>query len=157
MKKLILAAFSFLLFIPLAQGQSNAEEVEYFQSLFGGEKKYIVSSFIQLEGEANEAFWTLYDEYETERKTLGKNRIALMEKYAKNYDGISDEETDGMMKDWSKQIKSLNKLVETYYKKVRKVTGSKTAAQFYHLEHYFMSAIRLSVLESIPVIGELGN
>ena len=61
-------------------------------------------------------FWTTYDEYEAERKTLGKNRVALLEKYAETYEGMTDVQTDEMM-----------------------------------------AAIRLSILESIPVIGELDN
>ncbi len=157
MKKLLLAVAAMLMFAPMTFGQSNAEEVDYFQSIFGAEKKIIVSSFVTVDGEAKDAFWALYDEYETARKELGKNRIALLKKYADNYIGISDEETDEMMATWSKQRKSTDKLIDTYYKKIKKVSGSKPAAQFFHLEHFFLAAIRLDILDNIPVIGEFGN
>ena len=157
MKKLFLLAAAILVIAPMTFGQSNVEDLEYFQSIFGSEKKYVVASFITLEGEAKDAFWALYDEYETARKELGKNRVALLEKYAEDYEGISDDATDEMMSTWSKQAKATNKLVDTYYKKMKKASGSKAAAQFFHLEHYFLAAIRVTVLESIPVIGELGD
>ena len=157
MKKLFLFVAAILVFAPITFAQSNTEELEYFQSIFGSEKKYIVSSFVQLEGEAKDAFWTLYDEYETARKELGKNRITLLEKYAESYEGISDAETDEMMAAWSKQAKATDKLIDTYYKKIRKASGSKTAAQFLQLEHFFLAAIRVTVLEGIPLIGEFGE
>lgn len=157
MKKIVFALVALAMIAPRVTAQSNAEEVEFFQSLFGSEKKYIVASFIQLEGEAKDAFWALYDEYETQRKELGKNRISLLEKYTEEYEGMSDEQADAMMAAFTKQMKSTDKLVGSYYKKIRKASGSKSAAQFFHLEHFFLSAIRVSLLESIPVIGELGD
>jgi hypothetical protein len=157
MRKLFVVAAALFMFIPFVSGQSNVEEIEYFQAIFGSEKKAIVAAFVNLEGDAIKAFWTTYDQYETERKTLGKNRMVLLEKYAETYEGMTDEQTDEIIAAMSKQRKSLDKLIDSYYKKIKKVSGSKAAAQFFQLEHYFLAAIRLSILENIPVIGELDN
>ena len=157
MRKLFFVAAALFMFIPFVSGQSNAEEVEYFQAIFGSEKKSVVAAFVKLEGDPKEAFWTTYDQYETERKTLGKNRVALLEKYAETYEGMTDEQTDEIIAAMIKQGKSVNKLIDSNYKKIKKVSGSKAAAQFFQLEHYFLAAIRLSILENIPVIGELDN
>jgi hypothetical protein len=155
MKNIFILGAVFLMCTPLLQAQTQVEEIDYYQSIFGSEKKLIVSSFIQPEGEMKDAFWTLYDEYEVRRKELGKNRIALLEKYAEQYENMSEDQIDETMTGFNKQLKASNKLVGTYYKKIRKATDAKTAAQFYHLEHFFLSVIRLSILDSIPVIGEL--
>jgi hypothetical protein len=157
MKKILIAAIALFLFLPIVSAQTNTEEIDFFQSIFGEEKKAIVASFVELEGEAKDAFWTLYDDYELQRKELGKSRISLLDKYVETYEGISDTAADEMIAAISKQAKSLDKLINSYYKKIRKASGSKSAAQFYHLEHYFLSAIRLSILESLPVIGELDD
>ena len=53
--------------------QSNKEDVDFVQSIYGKEKKTIMAEFITLEGAQKDAFWTLYDEYEMKRKELGKN------------------------------------------------------------------------------------
>ena len=154
MKKLFFIAIAALMMAPMAKSQSNAEEVDFFQSIFGSEKKAMVSSFISLDGEAKDAFWTNYDLYETERKALGKTRIALLEKYAEEFEGMTDEQTDATMAAWVKQRKASDKMIDSYYKKIKKSSGSKAAAQFYHLENYFASAIRATLLENIPVIGK---
>ncbi len=49
-----------------------------------------MAEFIDLKAEQKDAFWKLYDEYETKRKELGKKRIAILEQYAANY-GTMDE------------------------------------------------------------------
>jgi hypothetical protein len=36
-----------------------------------------------------------------------------------------------------------------------KTVGIKPAAQFYQLENYLLSAIRLEILDNIPFIGEI--
>ena len=97
MKKLIVIA---ALFISVAGfAQSNKEDVDLIQSIYGKEKKTIVAEFIKLEGAQKDAFWKLYDEYETQRKELGKQRIALLERYANSYQTLDDATTDKLMTD----------------------------------------------------------
>jgi hypothetical protein len=144
-----------LLFTTYALSQSNKEEIEYIQAVFGMEKKAALAEFIDLESDT--PFWALYDEYETQRKELGKARLDLLEKYVNNYENISDVVTDDLIKQMQAQKKSLDKLIDTYYKKTKKTAGSKAAAQFYQFENYMLSAVRLEVLKSIPFIGELDN
>jgi len=155
MKKLVLSISICLIAFQMGQAQSNSEEIDFLQSIIGGEKKGVVADFIQLEGASKDAFWGLYDAYESERKALGKNRISLLEKYANEFEGISDAETDNIVMEAQKLAKSNEKLINSYYKKIKKVSGSKAAAQFYHLENYFQSLTRTTILENIPVIGEL--
>ena len=138
----------------VTKGQSNKEEIEYFQSIFGMEKKAVVAEFIKLEGMSNEAFWTLYDQYETERKAHGQKRIALLNKYAEQYADLDDASTEEMMGEMIALGNQYNKLIVKYYKSIKKASGIKAAAQFYQLEAYFQSVIRLKIFESIPFIGE---
>jgi hypothetical protein len=65
---------------PRCFAQSNKEDIDLIQSIYGKEKKTIVADFIKLEGAQKDAFWKLYDEYETKRKALGQKRVALLEK-----------------------------------------------------------------------------
>lgn len=135
--------------------QSNKEEVELFQSLFGMEKKALVVEFVKVEGAAKDAFWSLYDQYERERKALGQNRIALLQNYADNYFQLDDAKIDELMGNAIKQKANLDKLLTKYYKKVKTASGSQAAAQFWQIESYILSATRVAIFENIPLIGEL--
>jgi hypothetical protein len=153
MKKLLILAAVCLTSVGFAQ--SNKEDIDIIQSLYGKEKKVIVGEFIKLEGAQEDAFWKLYDEYETKRKEFGKTRIALLEKYAAGYGTMSDAETSQLVKEIGALGAKNDKLITTYYKKMEKSCGVKPAAQFFQLEAYLLSAIRVSIFEAIPFIGEL--
>ncbi|RLD70575.1 MAG: hypothetical protein DRI98_07530, partial [Bacteroidetes bacterium] len=94
MKKALSLTAIFLLAIATTFAQSNKEEIELYQSIFGMEKKAIVSEFISLEGEAATEFWSLYDDYEVERKANGQKRIEVLDKYTKSYLELDDVTTD---------------------------------------------------------------
>lgn len=153
MKKLFVIAALFISTAGFAQ--SNKEDVDFIQSIYGKEKKAIVAEFIKLEGAQKDAFWKLYDEYEVQRKELGKKRIALLERYANSYMTLSDAETDKLMQDMMALGLANDKLQKTYYGKMKKVSGVKAAAQFLQIEAYLLSAVRATILENIPFIGEL--
>lgn len=153
MKTLLMAAA--LLVSTLSFAQSNKEEIDLIQAMYGKEKKDIVAGFIKLDGAQKDAFWKLYDEYETQRKDLGKKRVSLLEKYAANYGTMDDATIDGLMKEMNALGLKTDKLIDTYYEKIKKGAGVKPAAQFVQIEIYLLSAVRASILESIPFIGEL--
>jgi hypothetical protein len=153
MKKVALLLFAF---VPLVlSAQSNKEDVDIIQSVLGKEKKEIVASFVQLDAANKDAFWKLYDEYETSRKVLGKKRIALLEKYASSYMTLDDPSTDQLIKEMQSLQGQTDKLIVQYYGKIKKASGVKPAAQFYQLEGYLLTLVRATILDNIPFIGEL--
>ena len=156
MKKLCILA-SLLLAIPIANAQSNVEEIDFVQSLVGAEKKQITSMFIDVEGAEADAFWELYDAYETKRKAFGKERFGLIKQYVEQYEGITDEQTDDLMRRAIKLRKSSDRLVDSYYRKIRKKVGPKVAAQFHQLESFIQAEIRAELFENIPMIDELDD
>ena len=149
MKKLtllVLALFSF----SFVKAQTNKEEVDLMQAAFGMDKKAVVAEFVKVSAAEKDAFWKLYDEYETQRKDLGKKRIDLLNKYAENYDKMTNEFADS----WAKEVVSLSSktddLIVNYYNKIKKATDPVVALQFYQIEGYILSVIRSAVLEAIP-------
>jgi len=156
MKKNIFAFVCALLMVftfgETSKAQSAKEETDLIQAIFGMEKKAVVADFLKIED--SNPFWALYDEYETKRKELGKERWAELTDYAENYDQLTDAKYDAVIATMISLRKSNDKLTDTYYKKIKKVSGSKVAAQFFQLEAYFLSQIRATIMEEIPYIGE---
>jgi hypothetical protein len=155
MKKVSL--FIIALFVSaVAFAQSNKEDIDIIQSVLGKEKKALVADFLKLEaGPKADAFWKLYDEYEAERKALGRQRIALLEKYATAYGATDDIQMDQMMKETQSLQEKTDKLIVKFYDKIKKEVSVKQAAQFYQLELYFLSVVRATILDNIPFIGAL--
>jgi len=150
MKKVTLF-LAFVFAVVFGYAQSNKEEIELVQSVFGMEKKAIITEFVKVDAAQKDAFWALYDEYETKRKELGKERIALLNEYAENYDKLTNETAAA----WTKKVIAMggktDKLITTYYKKISKATSPVAALQFYQVEEYILSGIRVSILEELPL------
>lgn len=146
---------AFLLPALMISAQSNKEEIEMFQAIFGMEKKEITARMIQPSEETAAKFWSLYDEYEAARKEIGQRRIELLTKYAEMYTEINDENVTPLVKEAMAIRASADKLVKTYYTKIYKEVGHVEAAQFYQLEHYFISEINVAIYGNIPMVGEL--
>ena len=142
---------SALFVVASVSAQSNKEEVELMQAAFGMEKKAMMEEFVQVDPAQKDAFWTLYDEYETSRKDLGKERINLLNQYAENYAKLSNETAEA----WTAKVIDLGKktdaLMLSYYNKIKKATNPVVALQFYQVESYILSGIRLSLLEQLPL------
>lgn len=141
-----------LLMASFVSAQSNKEEVDLMQAAFGMDKKAIVADFVKPSPEQKDAFWKVYDEYETERKALGKQRIELLTQYADQYLTMNSEQADA----WTNRVidlqKKTDKLIQTYYKKVKGVSDGKVATQFYQIESYILTYIRAEILQEIPFL-----
>jgi hypothetical protein len=151
MKKYILLVAASL-FATFTYGQSNKEEVDLMQAAFGMDKKAAVAEFVKPSETQKAAFWKLYDEYETQRKDLGRQRIALLEEYAGKYQTMTSEQADA----WTKKVMALQKktdaLIATYYGKVKSISDGIVATQFYQIENYILAGIRAEILYQIPFV-----
>ena len=120
-KYILIIAASFL--TSFAYSQSNTEEVDIIQAAFGIAKKEIVSAFVQPSDSQSEAFWTLYDQYEAQRKVFGKKRIALLEQYAEQYENMTSEQADAFTTKALALQKKTDKLIASYYKESKEGSG----------------------------------
>ncbi len=152
MKKVLLTVL-IAVFTMGAYAQTN-EEVDLVQAAFGLEKRELVMNYVKVSEEQKAAFMEVYDEYEANRKELGKTRIDLLNQYAKQWENLTNEQADA----WMKKVLALSlkhdKLIKKYYNKVKSVTDAKVATQFYQIEAYILTTIRYSILESIPFVDE---
>lgn len=155
MKKMIIAIGALFLAVPVFSQSDVASEVDFYQSAYGQEKKAVVENFMQLEGEAAEAFWAVYDAYETERREIGKTRINNLNRYIEVYTDMTDEQADEITKKMLSNRATQEKLYKKYFGKFKKEIGAKGALQFLELEVYLQTAISYAIMESIPFVGEL--
>jgi hypothetical protein len=151
MKKYILVIAATLM-ASVSYAQSNKEEVDLMQAAFGMDKKAVVAEFVKPTPAQKDAFWKLYDEYETQRKELGKQRIAVLEQYANQYQTMTSEQADA----WTKKAIDLQKktdgLIATYTGKVKGISDGIVALQFYQIENYILAGIRAQIFDQIPFV-----
>jgi vacuolar-type H+-ATPase subunit H len=135
-----------------AYAQTDNQEVELIQQLFGMEKQAIITDFVTPSESQKDAFWKNYHDYEIQRKELGKQRIELLKEYADQYLKMTAEQAD----EWNKKAIDLQKktdaLIVNYHGKIKKETDGIVATQFYQIEYYLLTIIRMEILNEIPFV-----
>ncbi|MCV9926188.1 hypothetical protein OIU83_00875 [Flavobacterium sp. LS1R49] len=131
------------------------EDVEVIQRIYGRSKAELVKQYMNLSDVQTAAFQKVYDGYEAERKSLGQQRMQLLDDYAKNYATLTDAKADELTKGALKNDLAYEKLYSKTYSKAKKAIGAINAAKFIQLEVYLQTAIRSEIQDSIPFIGEI--
>ena len=152
MKKLFITAL--IAFFTINAFSQTNHEIELMQKIFGLEKLQIVLAYVNPGEEHTEAFLDLYEEYEEKRMELGKVRIELLNQYAKEWDGMTNEQAEAWMKKVLDASAKRDVLIRKYYAKIKKATNAIVATQFYQVEIFILTSIRLAVYENIPFVGE---
>lgn len=154
MKNLIILTLSCFALSVTAQSK---EEVEQFMDLFGMEKVQVVTRLIQLDEENQQAFYDLYDEYTEERRAQGLHRYEMINHYIQDYSSYNEENVAAVIKESMRMRAERDKIIRKYYEKIKKEINPVAAAQFYQIEHYFLSEINVALVEQLPLIGEIKN
>jgi len=150
----------FLLFAVALSSASFAQstlkdDIDVVQSVYGKSKSELVSQYMGLSGQQATDFTKIYEAYETERKKLGEEKINLINQYATDYNALTDEKADVIVKGILKNNTAYDKLYASYYEKAKKAIGAKNATKFIQLEIYLQTEIRSSLQNAIPFVGEL--
>jgi len=155
MKKIPLFIVAFLFFhVTFAQDNQIKSEMKLMQDAFGFEKKEVMTEFVDLTGVNANAFWKLYNEYEIARKKMGKEKMDLLYRYTTHKGDVSNKQAEKLMKRVIPLRKNFDKLVEKYYKKIKKATNPLVAAQFYQIEHYISDGINFTILDMVDFIQD---
>lgn len=149
MKKL-LSLSAFILLATVVFSQTTKKELEMAQDIFGMGKKAMVDNFVELP--ETDVFWTIYEEYEAKRAAFGEEAYKTLLEYAGNYVNYSDDRAALIMDKVLKQRKQSEKLLASYYKKIKKECGPKTATQFYMVQRFFDASLRAEALGRLPII-----
>jgi hypothetical protein len=154
MKKLITLILLAVTFFG-TKAQSNKEDIDIIQSVFGKQKKEIVDAYMQLAPEKAKSFWAVYDAFENERKALGRARIQILDEYAAGMDKLTNEMATNLMKRTIANETALSKLYGKYLPKFTKATSAIDAAKFLQLEFYIQSIVKARIQDEVPLIGAL--
>lgn len=154
MKNFVVSAV-FMLIACAGYSQSNKEDVDMIQAMYGKQKKELIQAYMTIPAAQKDSFWSVYDRYEGERKALGRERISLIEAYANSYATLDDKKASELMNRKMVWTEKYIKLQKKYFGTLQKTIGSVQASKFFQLEDYLENNIRLYTQESIPFIDEL--
>ncbi len=130
--------------------QAEEDEVQLFQTMYGMEKRSLISEAMELSGDHEKAFWPVYEQFEKERRAVGKERIALIKEYMDTYTSATDEQLDAIATKAFANESAFTKLETSYYDKMKKVTSSGIAFRWLQVERYLNTSIRAAIQDELP-------
>lgn len=103
---------------------------------------------------AKSTFWDIYNAYEKERGTVTDSRMNIVAEYAANFTTMSDAKVKELLKSsYKTQAKELS-IRKKYAAQLSKKVNATVAGRFWQVDDFITSAIKVSLLSSVPLLGE---
>jgi len=129
-------------------------EIEAARKQMITERKLVIAGELALTPEESKAFWPVYSEYAEKRRVIGDDEVRLIAEFADNYQNMSDDMADRMLKE-SLDIRSRAlKLQQQYVRRFKKVLPSIKVAKLYQVESKLDAVMDYQLASTIPMIGK---
>lgn len=149
----IALTITFIGIVGFAQAQDKpADNMEIVKEKIKSDKKLLVATNMQLsESEAN-AFWPVYEAYQAELGKLRDREIKLIEKFAANYETMSNDVAKNLLDNSLSIDSGHQKLRQSYLAKFRGVLSDTKVARYYQLESKIDAVLEYELARRIPLV-----
>jgi ferritin len=135
----------------VVQAQSSYDEQQQLIAQIQTDKRAVVLKAMALDDAQLAAFMPIYDKYQAERKLIMQRGADLLSSFASNYDSMTDDAAQGLLKDWFKLQEDEAKLMRDTAKKLDKVLPSTKVLRFVQVENKLNTLLRLPALQGVPL------
>lgn len=115
------------------------------------DKRSVYAASLNLSDAESRAFWPIYDEYEAKVKKLDDRFLALVNRFAAEYDTLSDAEAAEMLEEKMTIENDRMALKQTYTRKVASALPAKKALRYAQVETRIENMLRRDVYALIPL------
>ncbi len=147
-----LAALWSLISSPLF-GQSTTDAIELTRVLIQAERQAIVAQTMQLTETEGDAFWSIYRQYRGELAQVGDRWLKLIKSYAENYENLSDELAEHILKEHFNIERAGLEIKAKYIPRFKEVLSPVKVARFYQVENTLDAVVKYDIAEAVPLIG----
>ena len=136
LRRLNLVWVLILLWQPLvAQTQDAMSPLEWV--INDQDKRETLFNHLQVSQAQAAAFWRIYEDYESVRRALFKERVKLINKHAEVQTTAADKEVRGIIRRLLENDVEYREMYKEYYGRIALIVGPQKALQFVHIEEYF--------------------
>jgi hypothetical protein len=115
------------------------------------DKRSVYTATLALSDSESRAFWPIYDEYEAKVKKLDDRFLDLVNRFAAEYDSLSDAEAAEMLKEKMAIEKDRMALKQTYTRRIAKALPARKALRYAQVETRIENILRRDVYGLIPL------
>ncbi|HEV7364500.1 MAG TPA: hypothetical protein VGN76_01505 [Gemmatimonadales bacterium] len=151
MRTLALLASIALVHAPALTAQGN-NDVPSARADLQAKRTAIVADNLPLTEAEAQKFWPLYNEYRAQWSKLDDRALALVQDYAANYDAMTDDKAQQLLKQQLGIEEDRLKLKKSYLGKFEKVLPWKKTARYYQIERKMDAAVANETASVIPFV-----
>ena len=135
-----------------AAQNTPADNMEIVKEKVRTDKKLFIATNMQLTESEAKSFWPVYDAYQSELETLINRKGKLIEKFAADYENLSDDTAKSLLDNDLSIDSDYQKLRQSYLSKFRGVLPDKKVARFYQLESKIRAVVDFEIARRIPLV-----
>jgi len=136
----------------LVAAQNSDDYIELAREILKTEKKAAIASEMDLIDAEITPFWEMYNEYNNKLSQVQNKRVALIKEFAANYETLSGEKADEIMKGYFAYQQELLKLKKSYYGRFKKILPKGKVARYFQLENKIQTMVDAELASQIPLI-----
>ena len=91
-------------------------------------------------------------EYEVATRKVGDRRVKVLTELGRDFEALTDEQAEGLLKQFFQFQRERVKVRESYMKKFAKVLGGKQLTRFYQIDNKIDTMIDFDIARSIPLV-----
>lgn len=135
-----------------ADEASLRKDIELLRSDMQTRKEAIMAEAMQFTGNEGDKFWPIYRDFQSDLAKLSDQRLALVKKYADQYETLTNDQADVIAKGVMRFEEQRNDLKKKYYERIKAEAGAKTAARFLQVETWMEKLIDVQIGSQLPIV-----
>jgi hypothetical protein len=147
----------FLFFLSARAQEMTEVDLEKAKTLLQQEREAIFIKALHLSIAQATVFHPILVEFNKEKRELDDLQIALLIKYSENYEKLDQNIMSDFIKQSTLHHKKELSLRKKYYKEIGKALSMKLASQFYEVDDFISTSLRLNVLMGLPFTNSISK
>ena len=132
--------------------QVNDANIQLMRQDIRAQRKKIVAANLPLTETEATKFWVVYDQYIAETITINDGRYALIKDYAKNYENMTDDQSDTFIERWLGFDNEDTQLRLRYVPEFQKVISHRKTAMFFQIDRRIGMMLNLQLAGQVPLV-----
>ncbi len=130
---------------------SMSDQEQLLIAKIQGDKRAIVLSTLQLTDAEVQVFTPIFDKYQAEMKKLATRYSDVLNKFASNYDSMTDDAAEAILKESFKVREDRNDLLKDYAKRMGKQLPATKVLRWVQIENKMASLLDWQMAQIIPL------
>ena len=131
-----------------------ANNLEAVHEQLKADKKVIIGKYMTLTSAEANAFWPVYEDYQSDLQKINQRLVDLLQSYATDHqsDSLTDEKAQKLLDEWIAIEGDDAKRRASYVPKVLKVLPPKKAARYLQIENEYRTLLKYDLAVAVPLV-----